>query len=564
MATHKRIDALCLIAVLVTLLLTALFMNGEALGISALADGDAGDGQFTQNDRNADWDRAGATEIRLSGEGGEISGSGAVIEGGDVYILRAGKYRLSGELTDGSLIIDAGSGDKIWLLLDGVSLRCEQSAALRIEQAGKVFLTLAEGTENEVSSGAEYDEDSVRAGVDGTIYARDDLTINGAGALTVSAEYRHGIVCNDDLAICGGTLTIRAAEDGIHANDSARFTETALTINAGDDGVTVSNDDGTGYIYIASGTIDIPACYEGLEAVSITIDGGTIDIAPTDDGINANGQSGSTLTINGGDITITNPDGRDADGLDSNGDIFITGGRLFISVADKGGSSAIDYGSESGGVCRISGGTVIACGSGMMAEGFDESSEQAFIMHSVSAEAGSEIMLADEDGALLLRETIPCGFSSLILSTPELRLGGSYTLTVGGAAEQVLADNSGSSHGFGAVGAFGGMGGTGRGRGERPDAPPDGERFQAPDQAQPPEGEEAMGGPNRPPEDGGQGTPPERNDSPGGRRMEDDAGSNFGQRAERGMTVSFAAWARLGALVLLLGLGILIAVKVKH
>lgn len=518
------------ITVMLTLLLSGLFMNGEALGSSAFA---ADAEQFTKNDLNADWDRTGATEIRLSGEGGEVSGSGAVIEDGDVIIRSAGKYRLSGELTDGSVIIDAGDGDKIWLLFDGVSLHCERSAALRIEQAGKVFLTLAERTENAVSSGAEYDEDSVSAGVDGAIYARDDLTINGEGALTVSAEYRHGIVCNDDLVVCGGTLTIRAAEDGIHANDSARFTDAAITITAGDDGVTVSKDE-TGYLYIASGTITIPACYEGLEAASVTIDGGTIDLAPTDDGINANGQSGAAITINGGDITIINPDGRDADGLDSNGDIIITGGRVFISVADRGGSSAIDYNSESGGMCRISGGTVIACGSGAMAEGFDKDSEQAFIMSGASAGAGTALTLTGENGTVLLQETIPCGFSSVILSTPELRLGGSYTLTVGGAAEQVLADNSGSSVGFG---AFGGMG---RDRGERPDAPPDGEHFAPSEQAEPPEGGAPMdGGPGRPSEEGG-------------------------QEAAGGSAVTPTVWATLGTLVLLLALGLWISKKRKY
>ena len=568
MATHKRIDALCLAAVLVTLLLTALFMNGEALGITALADGDAGDGQFTQNDVNADWSRDGATEITLSGTGGRVSGSGAAIEDGNVYILSAGSYLLRGELTDGSVIIDAKSGDKIWLLLDGVSIHCEQSAALRVEQAGKVFLTLAEGTENTLSSGDAYDEESVSAGVDGTIYSRDDLTINGGGALTVSAEYRHAIVCNDDFVLCGAALTLYAAQDGIHANDSARFADAAVTIYAGDDGVTVSNDEGTGYLYVASGTIAIPSCYEGLEAVSVTIDGGTIDIAPTDDGINANGR-GSVLTINGGDITITNPDGRDADGLDSNGDLLINGGRVFLSVADTGGNCAIDYGSENGGVCEMRGGTVVACGGSMMAEGFDEGSEQAFIMHSVSARAGSELTLTDEDGAVLLKETIPCAFSSVILSTPELRLGESYTLTVDGAATQVLADNSSASGGFGAVGAFGGMGHGGR-QDRTQGTMPEGERFPLSDQEQPPQTGEPMGRPDGQPENANAGNPrgewqaPDEADGGGGRAMRGDAGRGFEQQGSGGAAVSFAAWARLGAAVLLLGLGILIAVKVKH
>lgn len=110
---------------------------------------------------------------------------------------------ISGELSDGNLVIEADRDDKIWLLLDGAAIHCEDDAAIRVEQAGKVFLTLADGTENSITSGAEYDGDVVSSGVDGAIYSRDDLTINGNGTLSVTAGYRHGIVCNDDLVITG-------------------------------------------------------------------------------------------------------------------------------------------------------------------------------------------------------------------------------------------------------------------------------------------------------------------------------------------------------------------------
>jgi len=144
-------------------------------------------------------------------------------------------------------------------------------------------------------------------------------------------------------------------------------------------GITVSNDDETAFLYIESGNINISSCYEGLEAIDITIAGGAIDITPTDDGINANGSGNrSVIRITGGDITITNANGRDADGLDSNKDIYISGGTLFISVVGDGSNSAIDYGTENGGVCEISGGTVIAC----RHCGHTESSCQAVFTHS--------------------------------------------------------------------------------------------------------------------------------------------------------------------------------------
>ena len=475
MSTSKRIDKICVVVCLLSLFLTGLFMNGEALGLTPVADGDAGNGQFTENDRNADWDRSSATRITLTGDGGSVKGSGAYVNDGDVHILYAGTYILSGELTNGSIIVEAGNSDKIWILLDGVSLHCDDSAAFLVEQAGKVFLTLADGTENSISSGAEYGQESVSAGIDGAIYSRDDLTINGSGSLCVTAAYKHGIVCNDDLVIVGGTLEVTAPQDGIHANDSARLANAELTINAGDDGITVSNDTETGYVYVESGSISIPSCYEGIEAVDITIAGGTLDIRPIDDGINANGRgSSSVIHISGGDITIINETGRDADGLDSNGSIDISGGNVFISVNGSGTNAAIDYGSENGGVCTISGGTVIAAGSSTMAEGFDSSSEQCFIMYTTSnASAGTTVTLKNEGGSVLLSETIPCSFSSIVISTPKLQMGETCTISVGSTEDEIVVDNS-SSGGFAMAGMFGGgmqhggmFGGRGGGKGDR-------------------------------------------------------------------------------------------------
>ncbi|MCM1027326.1 MAG: carbohydrate-binding domain-containing protein [Roseburia sp.] len=506
MSTHKHIDKICVLVTVFVLLLTFLFMNGRALGITVMASEDESDGMFTANDRDADWNVTGATEITLSDDGTIVRGNGAYVYNGALYIAYAGRYLISGELSDGNIIVSADGDDKIWLMFDGVSVHCEEDAALRVEQADKVFITLAEGTENSLSSGSRYRADATAAGVDGTIYSRDDLTINGSGSLRVTAGYQHGIVCNDDLVLAGGTLTIEAVQDGIHANDSVRIREAEITVSAGDDGITVSNDDETAFLYVESGKINILSCYEGLEAIDITIAGGTIDIRSTDDGINANGNgSKSVIRIAGGDITILNENGRDADGLDSNKDIYISGGRLLVSVADSGSNCAIDYGSENGGVCEISGGTVIACGGSTMAEGFDSSSPQGFLMYNTSAGAGTVVTLESADGSLLLSEEIPYRFSSLVVSTPEMAVGDTVRITVGGTATELAVTNSSNDFGFGRGGMAGGMwGGKGQdrvfgGRGSRDDGQMPGNDGQMPeDDGQMP------GNDGRMPEDDGQ------------------------------------------------------------
>lgn len=483
MSTNRHIDAICAVVTVMTVLLAILFMNGAALGIEPITDEDAGTGQFTANDLDGAWDASDAARIDLTD--GTITGNGAYIVDGDVHIVYAGKYVLTGTLADGSVIVEADGDDKIWLLLDGADIHCEDSAALLVEQAEKVFLTLADGTENTVSSGPAYGQGAVSASIDGAVYSRDDLTINGSGSLTVAGEYQHGIVCNDDFVIAGGTVTVTAAQDGLHANDSTRIANADLIITAGDDGVTVSNDENTGYFYMESGSVTIPSCYEGIEAVNVTIDGGTMDITSTDDGINANGigSVSPVVTVNGGDVRIVNTQGMDADGMDSNGNIYINGGKVFVSMNGAGTNSAIDYGSENGGVCQVNGGTLVACGSSGMVESLDTASAQGFVETSASGAAGISLTLADESGNMLLDETIPNAFTYVILSAPGMTDGSAYTLSVGGTETQVTAnDTSGASGGFGGFGGMGGMFGGGMRMGGGRDAFPGQNEESASDQ----------------------------------------------------------------------------------
>ncbi len=523
MAARKHLDALCVGITVFTLVLTILFMNGEALGIQAVASEENSDALFTENDLNAQWDAADATRITLSDGGSTVHGNGAYVQGESVHIVYGGKYVLSGALSDGSVVVEADGDDKIWLLFSGVSLHCADGPALRVEQVGKVFLTLQADTENTLSSGSAYSEEAISAGYDGTLYAKDDLTVNGTGSLQITAEGQHGIVCNDDLTVTGGTLRVTAAQDAVHVNDSVRIREADLTLSAGDDGIAVSNDAGTSFLYVESGSIAIPACREGLEAVQITIAGGTVDIAATDDGLNASGSSeNAAINLTGGTVTVTVENGRDADGLDSNRDITISGGTLFVSVSDQGGSCAIDYGSENGGTCLISGGTVLACGSSGMAEGFDASSPQGFLMQTTSAAAGTTVTVRDADGNELLSRQVPCSFSSVLVSTPDMHVGDTCTLTVGDTETEVTLDNASNGGGFGGFGGGRMLGGNGFGRGQRPEgtqtgdaALPDAENGDAPagfpgkgaaGSAQPPELPEGMDPKGTPPETAPGGT----------------------------------------------------------
>ena len=584
MSTHRYIDAICVIITILTLALTFLFINGEAFGLQVIVDEDAedyeGQAYFTENDQKANWNTAGATLITLRGDQVFVSGGGAYAYDGNVMITSAGKYVVSGTLNDGTIIVDTNNSSKVWILFNGAEISCSDAACLDVEQADKVFLTLGEGTENRMTT-LGFSQEAEAAGMDGTVFSRDDLSINGMGSLTVSASEAHGIVGNDDLVIAGGKITVDAALDALHANDGLRIMSADMQLNAGDDGISLtgteselylesgnieitaadsglsaenlihivggtlkvhSGDDGISAsrdilveggemeisagddgihadnaVAIREGTVRIPACYEGIEAITIDISGGDIAIYPEDDGLNANGATGgfggrpggsgpggfgglrpfeenngnmaherpdferpdgpagmpqgnppfepdatealtaetetsateTWIHVSGGSITVVNDVARDADGLDSNGDIIISGGVIRVSLTNSGSNSALDYGSESGGVMEISGGDVIACGSYAMAEGFGSGSTQCSVLYNIKrgAAAGTELKLEDSDRNVLRSYEVPCSFSSIAISCPEMQIGETYSIVIGDSAEEITLEEISASFG---------------------------------------------------------------------------------------------------------------------
>lgn len=468
MSTGKHFSALCALVLALALAVTVLFMNGETLGVRVIRDEDSetheDSGYFTSNDQNTTW--TATTTITLSGDTATVSGSGAYANGGSVTIASAGYYDVTGTLTDGSLIVDAGKNAKVFLRLNGVTITCSDDAAIRVNQADKVFLTLAEGTENTVTSGENYSEAALEDKTDGAIFAHDDLTINGSGALTVTAAYKHGIAANDSLRITGGKITVTAPADTVHVNDSLHITGAAITLSAGDDAIHSDTS-----VAILGGSLTVNTCCEGIEAPEILVEDGAVTVTSTDDGINACGTETSDgslpgVTINGGTVTLLNPSGRDADGIDSNGNIDINGGLVYISLVGDGGNYALDYGSENGGACRINGGTVVACGGSTMLETMSENSAQPSLLYAGTTQAaGTEITLQNANGETLLTYAAPNSFSAVLVSCPEMTTGNTYTLTLGTTSQEITLTQVATTYGVsgGMEGDRGGKMGGGMG-----------------------------------------------------------------------------------------------------
>ena len=234
---------------------------------------------FTERDKKAEYDASKAVTIQLNGSSATASSDSVQINGSTVIIKEEATYVISGSL-NGMLVVDAPDSAKLQLVLNGVDITSETSAALYILEADKVFITLAEGTNNTLTNGGSFTaiDDNI---IDGALFSKQDLTLNGSGSLTVTSPAGHGIVCKDDLVITGGTYVVNSASHGLDANDSVRISDANITIDAGKDAIHCGNSDDTtkGFIYISGGTIKAEAEGDGIAASAyMQIEGGSVDL----------------------------------------------------------------------------------------------------------------------------------------------------------------------------------------------------------------------------------------------------------------------------------------------
>ncbi len=303
------------------------------------------DGMFTSRDNEPDYTPDECAVITLDGTGAASSSKSVKISDSTVIITDGGEYIIRGSL-NGMIVVNAGSADKVQLIFDGANIHSATSAALYILNAEKVFVTLADGTENSLSSGDEFIQID-ESNIDAALFSKQDLTVNGSGTLNITSPAGHGIACKDDLVLTGGKITVSSASHGIDANDSVRVNGVSLTVDAGKDGIHVENSDNSslGFFYIANGSIVIDAEGDGIStATYATVDGGTINI--TAGGGYENGENkyssgwGGFMGGRPGDRNEQNSSASSDSasssmkGIKTTGLLEITGGRITVDSAD--------------------------------------------------------------------------------------------------------------------------------------------------------------------------------------------------------------------------------------
>lgn len=316
---------------------------------------------FTDRDMEIGYDEETCIPITLSGDSATCDSDAVVISDSTVTITEEGTYLLSGTL-NGMVAVQAADTAKIQLVLDNVEITNATGAAIYVAEADKVVITTASDSENTLSNGGEYvaiDDNNI----DGAIFSKADLTLNGAGVLTVNAQAGHGVVSKDDLVLTSGTYNITAASQGLSGKDSVRIASGTYSIESGKDAIHAENteDSSLGFLYIANGTFQLTAEGDGMSASSyllvedgdFTIEAGggsanaatqsttmeftpggqiettdTEETTPSTKGIKAV----TALTLQGGSYSLDTAD----DGLHSNGDVTISGGNFTIASGDDG------------------------------------------------------------------------------------------------------------------------------------------------------------------------------------------------------------------------------------
>ncbi len=483
------------------------------------------------------YNEAQAAFITFSDTQATVKGleEGCSATGTAVTISEAGTYVFSGNCVDGSITVKKGTTG-VKLILNGLDLTSASAVTGPVLcKAGTETEIIAEaGTVNTLTDSMANTEEKAAVKVN----KQSSLTLSGAGTLNVVGVCKNGIKggAETDITVQEQNLHIKSADNGLASDNTVTVKSGKLMIEAGGDGIKSSPDrlddagnaDDTvslGDIILESGEINIIAaadgiqgdnsvtvnggsyqittnggytttlasirnCYEGLEAGTVYVNSGTININSTDDGVNAAGgndgsgsngrpgdgfnpgggrpgnmgggpggrlavmntdpvedsnnsaaitdstyaagNEGYAININGGTLYVK----AAGDGLDSNGDISISGGNIIVYGAAAGDPGSDNFPFDHDGSFAISGGYIFGAGSSQMEEGV-QSSTQGYIVNKNTYSQGDVICVLDGQGNVLFTEALAERVNYMMYSSPEMTASGNYSFKMGADAGQI-------------------------------------------------------------------------------------------------------------------------------
>lgn len=320
-------------------------------------------------DYDEDYRDEDCENITFSENGIAYSGSHAKVSDNQIEITTAGTYIIQGNASDARIVVNATKDDQVHIVLNNLTLTCTTTSPFYIKQAKKVVITLATDTKNTLSDTSNYTFVANEDEPDATLFAKDDLTINGTGELQVEANYKAGIKGKDDVKIMNGNLHVTSIDNGIQGKDLLAIKNGTIQIQAIGDGIKATNaeESDKGIVCIEGGRISIDAQQDAIQSDNLLyiydgsfeiISGGgsanaqekvNMDMfhAPFDsqttnseeDTISCKGiKASNAIQISGGTFTIDSAD----DTLHTNGTLDIQGGTFTLTSGDDGIHADID------------------------------------------------------------------------------------------------------------------------------------------------------------------------------------------------------------------------------
>ncbi len=364
-------------------------------------------------------------ELKIMSGNITLNSAGDGIKGRDFVAIRDGIVNINAK-EDGIKSNNDEDAEKGFVLIEGGSVNI---IALEDGIQAETDISIKTAAIN-ITSGGGYangenkaDEQSGRRGFGSSDRSASQASASEASSVDETIS-KKGLKASDSITIESGNLEIDSADDSIHSNNIICVNGGTVSVKSGDDGLHADTE-----IYINNGDISVLKSYEGIESANITINNGNVLVSSSDDGINVSGGTdSSSLQINGGYVHVD----AQGDGLDSNGSIYITNGTVVVNGPTENNNGALDY----DGSFKMTGGFLVAAGSSGMAQAPDESSTQnsAMISFSQVMPAGTPVRITSDDGKELLTFKPSKDYQTIVVNSPELKKGTTYTIYYGGSS----------------------------------------------------------------------------------------------------------------------------------
>lgn len=379
---------------------------------------------------------SGAGSLNVTAQAGHgLRASGLTLEGGALNVL-AGENGVHLEAEAGETAFEL-SGGQLAVEANGIGVYAGGDAALR---GGDLRLTsgadglyvegalTVSGGAAQVSAGGGAGAASPTAAYYDSFFGYDPFDLffgspyyggydnGGYKARVYDAVSAAEIVMED------GSFVLDASGDALRADGALTMTGGALSITCGGDGLRAGGD-----VAVSGGVIWVDECETGLSGANVSVGNAEVSIVSAGAGLYAlSGRGGDASVLDGAKLTIA----AGGDGIAAGADVYLAGGETSICCSGRSGAPL-----NATGEVFADGGTLIAAG-GSDESAIAEDSAQAVLRARFNGtlREGVRVVVENEDGQAAFSFEPEVDFSRLMLTSPALKQGATYTLYVEGEA----------------------------------------------------------------------------------------------------------------------------------